>query len=198
MWIRDELPRHLPGSRAVIYGYDTKLDDSQSFQSIPDLAKHLINSLEAHGWDLPSAKPIAFLAHSLGGLVLKQALVQLADTTNPMYTRLLGTMRGMVSFGVPNLGMQQHHFRAIVKNNANSLLIEDIARNSNYLRELHKDFSEGSFNKHLTCFWAFETAESPTVIVCEPDIRAPSSLHCINRRRGTGMERSVAMDLQPF
>src|SRR5262245_30108345 len=114
MWIRDGLPKHLQGTRTVVYGYDTKLHDSQSFQSISDLAHELINQLQTYGWDLRSAKPVAFLAHSLGGLVLKEALIQLASSSNEAYKSLLGVVRGVVFFGVPNLGMEQAHCRTIV------------------------------------------------------------------------------------
>ena len=168
MWIRDELSKDLRGVRAVIYGYDTKLYDSQSFQSISDLAHEFINQFQAYSWGMGSAKPkpLAFLAHSLGGLVLKETLVQLAKSSNETYKSLLGLVRGAVFFGVPNLGMEQAHFQAIVQNNPNEALIDDIARNSNYLRRLNEEFSRCSLSEHLQCFWAFETCESPTVVVC--------------------------------
>jgi hypothetical protein len=168
MWIRDELPKHLLGTRTIIYGYDTKLDDSQSFQSIFDLAHELINQLQTYGWNLLSAKPVGFLAHSLGGLVLKEALVQLANSSNKVYNNILDVVRGAVFFGVPSLGMQQEHFRTIVRNSPNEALVDDIARNSNYLRRLNEAFCKSSFNERLIMFWAFETSESPTAIVCKP------------------------------
>ncbi len=130
MWIRDGLPKHLQHSRAVLYGYESKLRDSQSFQTIPDLAKGLINQLEAYGWTLPSAKPVAFLAHSLGGLVLKESLVQLAESRNRPYKNILETVQGVVFFGVPHLGMERAHFRTIVKSDPDEALVDDIARNS--------------------------------------------------------------------
>src|SRR5271167_3314652 len=36
MWIRDELPQYLPTIRFILYGYDTTLSPSNSFQTIPD------------------------------------------------------------------------------------------------------------------------------------------------------------------
>jgi hypothetical protein len=164
MWIRDSLPKHLHGTRAIVYGYDTKLLDSDSFQSIPDLARELINQLQAYGWGTQIRRPLVFLAHSLGGLVLKEALVQLDKSQDETYKSLLSVVRGSVCFGVPNLGMEQGHFRTVVQNNPNEALVDDIARNSNYLRRLNEEFSGGSFNQHLRCFWAFETSESPTVV----------------------------------
>lgn len=80
MWIRDCLPKDLPGTRAIIYGFNTKLVESRSFQFISDLASELVSHLETYGGAQGRIKPTAFLAHSLGGLVLKQALVQLGKT----------------------------------------------------------------------------------------------------------------------
>ncbi|RYP61328.1 hypothetical protein DL771_010167 [Monosporascus sp. 5C6A] len=165
MWIRDDLPKHLQRVRAVIYGYRTKLHDSQSFQTIPDLAHEFIDQLLAYGWGCSSAKPIAFLAHSLGGLVLKEALIQLNKSQDQAYQTLIDLIQGVIFFGVPNLGMEQAHFRTIVRNNPNEALVDDIARNSNYLRRLNEAFTQGSFNTKLRCFWAFETSESLTVTV---------------------------------
>jgi hypothetical protein len=164
MWIRDELPRHLRGTRAILYGYDTKLDGSQSFQRIPDLAQALVTSLQTYGWNKPLAKPIAFLAHSLGGLVLKAACVQLAKSHDNSH-HLLGLIKGAIFFGVPNLGMEQAHIRTVVHMKPNELLIDDIDRNSNYLRGLHKSFLD--LPKHLQFCWAFETSESPTIMVSQ-------------------------------
>jgi hypothetical protein len=167
MWIRDVLPKDLPGMRAVIYGYNTKLDSSQSFQNIGDLGQALISQLQTYGWSLPLAKPVIFLAHSLGGLVLKEAMVQLYNSSNDEYRSLLDHFRGAVFFGVPNFGMEQSHFRMVAHNNPNSALVEDIARNSNYLQSLDAMFSKTTFSSRLKLFWAYETSKSPTITVSQ-------------------------------
>jgi hypothetical protein len=78
MWLRDALPHHItpegdqkPCARVMIYGYESGLPQSQSTQNLEDLATSLHNSI----LDLvsaPNPKPIIFIAHSLGGLILKQ------------------------------------------------------------------------------------------------------------------------------
>lgn len=83
MWIRDELPQRLPGVRFLTYGYDTALYGSTSFQIISELAISLVETMKAIGWSAPSSKPVLFIAHSLGGVVLKQALVMLAGGGRP-------------------------------------------------------------------------------------------------------------------
>lgn len=165
MWLRDELPKKLKSVRSIVYGYDTKLVNSQSFQDISDLARMLMSELQAYGWTSLSAKPIAFVAHSLGGLLLKQALVNLAESSVEDFQTLLGRIRGVLFFGVPNLGMDQAHFRTVVYKNPNCDLVDDIARGSNYLTRLDESFSGSILASQLKCFWAYETVKSPTLTV---------------------------------
>lgn len=153
-------------TRAILYGYDSKLDRSQSFQGISDLALALIHSLTTCNWDKPFAKPLVFLAHSLGGLLLKKTLVLLSEDVHDESCRsLLAAVRGAVFFGVPNLGMEQAHFRTVVQNNPNGALIDDLGRGSNYTSRLDEDFGKVLVSTDLQYFWGYETMESPTIQV---------------------------------
>lgn len=38
MWLRDSLPQDLDGARVLLYGYNTSLNQSQTFQNIDDIA----------------------------------------------------------------------------------------------------------------------------------------------------------------
>lgn len=41
MWLRDALPLDIPNARILIYGYDTQLVRSSSFQNLSDLGRAL-------------------------------------------------------------------------------------------------------------------------------------------------------------
>jgi len=58
MWIRDALPAMTSGIRFLLYGYDTALQESKSFQTIPDLAISLINALKTGNWTSRTGKPL--------------------------------------------------------------------------------------------------------------------------------------------
>jgi hypothetical protein len=47
MWLRDSLPYDLSGVRILVYGYDTRLESSQSFQSLRTLAGQFKNQIRA-------------------------------------------------------------------------------------------------------------------------------------------------------
>jgi hypothetical protein len=168
MWIRDALPRDIRGMRTIIWGYDSRLRSSRSSQLVPDLAKKFINQLQTYGWGSQSARPMAFLAHSLGGLVLKEALVQLHEISNEGYKDILALMKGAVFFGVPNMGMVQQHLEHLAVNSPNIHLLEDLGRGSSYVTDLSRRFREfraSSLYTELQFFWAYETKWSPTVKV---------------------------------
>jgi len=170
MWVRDVLPKSLPGVRAIIYGYDSGLVGSKSFQTVSDIAQTLIFQLKSGGWNLPSShtsasKPIIFLAHSLGGLVLKHAVVHMADRESSV-SNILQNLHGAIMFGVPSLGMEQSHLMAMVEGQPNEALVYDLSREggTNYLRHLNTRFEGLSYVRSARILWAYETEESPTVV----------------------------------
>ncbi|KAI1078377.1 hypothetical protein F5B20DRAFT_571625 [Whalleya microplaca] len=163
MWIRDELPRAMPNMRTIVYGYDTTLQQSNSFQSIRDLALSFIDHTKACGWYKTSVKRLVFLAHSLGGIVLKEAFAALANGGDKSI-RILDNFIGGIFFGVPSLGMATSHLSIMVKGQHNEQMIQDLSRNSEYLQDLGDRFSGLAAVRGMRLYWAYETRTSPTVI----------------------------------
>lgn len=168
MWIRDAIPRAMPNTRAVIYGYDTMLKGSNSFQSVQDIAASLIVHMKASGWAMPSAKPLVFLAHSLGGIVLKEAFTILADS-DEQGKHILNLFKGGIFFGVPSQGMAVSHLLAMVHGQANEQLVHSMSSDSEFLRSLDGRFSGLASLRYMRLHLAYETKTSPTVLVsCFP------------------------------
>jgi hypothetical protein len=46
MWLRDALPFDVPGARILVYGYDTQLIRSSSFQNLTDLGRNLQSDMK--------------------------------------------------------------------------------------------------------------------------------------------------------
>ena len=42
MWLRDGLPQDLAGARVLSYGYDSKLTQSETFQTVDTIAKSFL------------------------------------------------------------------------------------------------------------------------------------------------------------
>lgn len=45
MWLRDALPKDLPGARVIVYGTDTTLQEGNSFQNLSHLGHGLRSTL---------------------------------------------------------------------------------------------------------------------------------------------------------
>jgi alpha-beta hydrolase superfamily lysophospholipase len=89
MWLRDSLPNRFPSFRVLTYGYNSQLAKSESFQdheAIASTFRSLLGGIRSHDIakatfqsrtnrsqePLAARKPIILIAHSLGGLVIKQ------------------------------------------------------------------------------------------------------------------------------
>ncbi|KAK3364212.1 hypothetical protein B0T25DRAFT_529581, partial [Lasiosphaeria hispida] len=78
MWLRDALPYDLTGentdrpmARVMVYGYESTVAQSRSIQNLEDLATSFHTSLLALT-NAPIIRPVILIAHSLGGLIIKQ------------------------------------------------------------------------------------------------------------------------------
>ncbi|KAK4446671.1 hypothetical protein QBC34DRAFT_147485 [Podospora aff. communis PSN243] len=171
MWLRDSLPYDLvvdedrkSSARIMTYGYDSVIPGNGSIQDIEDLATSIHSSLLGLVTQKTSVKPIIFIAHSLGGLIVKQALISLSKSEGEDDQRLLRAVYGVVFFGVPHDGMDNASLIPMVENGHNRYLVESIGSVNSYIlstqrREFHKALRPKGESEVL-CF--YETQKSPT------------------------------------
>jgi hypothetical protein len=161
IWLRDRLPKDMSSIRPIIYGYDTELVKSESIQTIEDLASSFIASLRSIGRPSLSAKPLVILAHSLGGILLKSALTQMAGS-DEKDRAILGSIKLTFFFGVPSKGMHLSHLLPMVDGQPNSDLIQLLSPDSEYLSSLNRRFSNIATLHNIRLMSAYETKLSPT------------------------------------
>jgi hypothetical protein len=70
-WPEDFLPKDIPDARVLTYGYNAAAAFGNTTATIIDHAKGLLSSLVDRRDD-DETRPIIFIAHSLGGIVVKQ------------------------------------------------------------------------------------------------------------------------------
>ncbi|KAH7318509.1 hypothetical protein B0I35DRAFT_451334 [Stachybotrys elegans] len=174
MWIRDALPYDLTVGnaessgigRVMIYGYDSAVKNSNSFQNLEDLAICFHNSLLAliDVTDSTIGKPIIFVAHSLGGLILKQMLILLSKSEGDGHSRFLKSIYGIAFFGVPHDGMDITSLIPMATDNPNRPLVESLSRiNPQIIPMLRRDFHHTLGEKNDSeVIYFYETRESPT------------------------------------
>ncbi|ETS83080.1 hypothetical protein PFICI_04956 [Pestalotiopsis fici W106-1] len=162
MWLRDSLPQDVKNARIFIYGYDSQIHGSTSFQTIESLASSLRNHVEGtKSLAGPLHEmPIIFMAHSLGGLVLKQALIQSVKAKSKLSTRT----RGALFFGVPNQGMHISSLIPMAAGQANEAFLHNLQPESELLRSQSREFPGAFVSRAARIFCFYETKTSPTAV----------------------------------
>lgn len=164
MWLRDRLPKEIPFARSIIYGYDTALVGSESVKGIEDIAVAFITKMTSIGGSSLSAKPVVILAHSLGGIVLKQAMVLMARTGGSSHS-MLNLIQRAVFFGVPNAGMEISHILPMVDSQPTAPIVHSLSTSSDYLRGLDAQFYGIASHRRIDICSVYETKMSPTTQV---------------------------------
>ncbi|OJD33672.1 uncharacterized protein BKCO1_2800031 [Diplodia corticola] len=174
MWLRDDLCRWLPKAHVYIYGYDTAMEHSDSFQTLYDLGASLKSTLTAllRPEDTNySPTPLVLIGHSLGGLIVKEALCQMSEGKNVEEKGILKSLQAVLLFGTPNQGMNIESLIPMVDGQANELFVRSLGCDSAELRRQgivwHRVFVERRDDKItplLEVFSFYETMNSPTAI----------------------------------
>jgi pimeloyl-ACP methyl ester carboxylesterase len=118
-WPADLLGEDLPHARIWVYGYNSQVAYEAEEARIKDHANVLLDRLQRQRRNASQSDslPIIFIGHSLGGLVIKQALLNARD--NRSYSSILEATYGLIFFGCPHRGS---------RGNAPGQIAADVAR----------------------------------------------------------------------
>lgn len=108
-WLRDLLPKHVRVGRVVSYGYDATVrafgaDDAP--ENIQRMAESLVQELRANRQFAGTLRrPIIFICHGLGGVLLKRSLIYSSTRTAPkvvhLWDQFVSTF-AILFFGTPH------------------------------------------------------------------------------------------------
>ncbi|KAI8630073.1 TPR-like protein [Xylariaceae sp. FL1651] len=173
-WLRDLLPNVLPGVRVLSWGYDanTHSSDRVSCQYLYDHALELVSDLtRKRNLTQSVERPIIFIAHSLGGLVVKSALIHSdaarQDALNEHRSMRIST-HGIIYMGTPHQGGSGVRLGRVLVNiasifiAANDRILKHLERDSEWLQQQLSQYNPIS-NQFVTKF-AYETYETPTLL----------------------------------
>ncbi|KKZ61534.1 hypothetical protein EMCG_03895 [[Emmonsia] crescens] len=92
LWLRDLVPLHIPKARILCFGYEASpsfYDDDRIVEKIQSLATTLVADLEGdRSLENCERRPIIFVCHGLGGVVVKKALAHSASSTSSLVAHL--------------------------------------------------------------------------------------------------------------
>ncbi|OTA59076.1 hypothetical protein K449DRAFT_385103 [Hypoxylon sp. EC38] len=101
LWLRDDLPQDLPESRIFLHEYNSTVIYGSDRSTFINRANRLLEEIRIERKGIES-RPILFLSHSMGGLLVKQALINAHN--NPAYTSIKDATQGLVFFATPHFG----------------------------------------------------------------------------------------------
>ncbi|OTB07443.1 hypothetical protein M426DRAFT_251349 [Hypoxylon sp. CI-4A] len=174
-WLQDPqmLPEHVPSARIMRFGYKSKWygagKDKPKITRVFDVAEMLLSELEGFRAN-DISRPIIFIAHSYGGLVLLQALRRSFDNPTKWGNPFQSTA-GLVFFGTPFRGRKrsptiEEMANALMEHNPDLQIFSEtmtLSMEENpYLDEIvhrYTDTRSLGHNIPLRCF--YETMPSP-------------------------------------
>ncbi|KAK6336188.1 hypothetical protein TWF696_001751 [Orbilia brochopaga] len=107
MWLRDFLPREKGlNARVIIFNHNSAWETHALNKSLHDHGGDLLFALRrVRQTDEEKQRPIVFIGHGFGGLIIKQALVSTGeDTTDEFCSNIRQQAQGFVFLGTPHRG----------------------------------------------------------------------------------------------
>ncbi|OTB13627.1 hypothetical protein K445DRAFT_24472 [Daldinia sp. EC12] len=161
LWLEDFLPDAIPNAQIMTFGYDSSLLFSNSKGRIEDFARDLLNRLWVMRQGQRTAnRPIVFIAHSLGGIVVKKALI-LAHENEHHFGDILSSTTGIVFMGTPHQGSMLVDWTSFLRNlihitSGTQLirtdLVQELSTHSPTLLEISKSFLPRSIRLNIMSF----------------------------------------------
>ncbi|KAK3374310.1 Alpha/Beta hydrolase protein [Lasiosphaeria ovina] len=106
-WPKTLLPPKLDKARILTYGYDTYMVRMgvAGGNRLVDHATNLLHDLTTdRDLNKASSRPLIFVAHSLGGLVCKEAILLSRNNPEPHLRGIFDCIRGVIFMGTPHKG----------------------------------------------------------------------------------------------
>ncbi|TPX14735.1 uncharacterized protein E0L32_005130 [Thyridium curvatum] len=174
-WLKDFLPGSFPKARILTYGYDARTHASTALSSstLNTIGQHFLSEFCLFRADIDNCttrRPVIFLAHSLGGLVLKSALLQ-SENRNRLHLYFQKDMKlstyGIVFFGTPHSGGEGVTLAQIglqimsVYQTVNDKVIQHLEPQSEWLRDQVENFKKISPDFHI--IFCYEDVKTPVI-----------------------------------
>jgi hypothetical protein len=171
-WLRELLPEDFPHCRVYSYGYDANVFTSQSTMTMYDLSRTFCEDLFFGGGRNGVPRPLIFVGHNLGGLLIKRLLV-MVKMYGDRYGTVLEKTAGILFFGTPHRGTSKATWTNIMVNllrvvstgnrKTNSNLVREMEHMSEQTQQVHTDFLRLLHESALEIYTFYEELSSPII-----------------------------------
>ncbi|KAG4256549.1 hypothetical protein FPRO03_14013 [Fusarium proliferatum] len=168
-WPEAFLPLKLTSARILTYGYDAYIvrKSVASTYGLIDHAKNLLNDLSTdRAWSNVSSRPLVFVAHSLGGLVCKEAVLLSRNNPESHLRGIFDCTKGIVFLGTPHRGSWMADWARIpasalgIVKSTNKSLLKILETDDKYLQSVQDRFwsmvreqQKAGRDLEVTCFF---------------------------------------------
>ena len=148
-WPQALLPTKLDRVRIITYGYNAYIVGRSvaSGNGLLDHAGNLLNDLTIHRDEYGAAsRPLIFVAHSLGGLVCKTAILRSRNNADSHLRDIFDSLKGVIFLGTPHKGAWMASWAKIpasglgLVKSTNKKLLEVLETSNQYLQSIQADF----------------------------------------------------------
>ncbi|ROW03396.1 hypothetical protein VSDG_01204 [Cytospora chrysosperma] len=161
LWVRQGIRRFANTARVLLYRHRELTDHTTLDSLATDLLNNVLQRREGHH----ESRPVFFIAHSIGGLVVKKALLMARQ--DPKYRGILFNCHGVTFFATPHRGssyMAMRHLSESIQlllhlqRPLPSTLAHDVRVGNKSLLKMHDDFTDIASEMRLWTF--YETIDS--------------------------------------
>ncbi|KAF2188394.1 hypothetical protein K469DRAFT_661153 [Zopfia rhizophila CBS 207.26] len=180
LWLEHFLPDAIPDSRIMTFGYDSALAFSRSKSGVDSFARDLLNRLRVVRADKAAThRPLIFIAHSLGGIVVKKAII-IAHEQQSYYGPIGESTLGIIFMGTPHRGSELVPWAMLFSNVVNLAtlgngvhknLLRQLDRKSNTLTDISRQFMHRASSLKIMSFIE-QHAERPLNTLVVPEYSA--------------------------
>ncbi|KAF8539829.1 hypothetical protein BDD12DRAFT_736122, partial [Trichophaea hybrida] len=146
MWLRDFFSKDLPTCRTMIYGYNSKLNCAGIHTILDYNISFLADIKRARRTKEEKERPIVFIGHSFGGVIIAQSVMQAAEAKlggDPAESAIFDATRVLMFFGTPHRGMLTEDILSMVDHETHgerAELVQSINRSSRELESQLRRF----------------------------------------------------------
>lgn len=164
LWLRDLLPNAIPVARVLSFGYDASAATFYSAGCADMIQRHahtLVANLEGdRNIEECGHRPIIFVCHGLGGIIVKKALAYSASRTSALVTHLhtiFVSTYAILFFGTPHNSTDIANW--LMLESAQSSKVQSIRSDSQFnaairiLETITDQFAPLMKNFHIFFFW---------------------------------------------
>ncbi|XP_076316885.1 protein SERAC1-like isoform X1 [Tachypleus tridentatus] len=164
-WPKDWLSREFPHSRILAVDYVSHLSDWQAKCPLEKEKRSLLVRSEEILRNMTLAgvgeRPLVWVCHSMGGLLVKQMLLLAAKSDDPSLKSILKNTVGVVFYSVPHKGTDMASLKPSVQFLfLPSVEVQELKKNSPQLLKLHEDFSKLAEERKIACLSFGETKKT--------------------------------------